>query len=335
MSNKLNLLNSIKGVFFTFVIVALFSCTSAYQSKPVAHGSAGEILVVMNNDIWNSEAGDTLKAIFHSYCPGIPFEEYIFNLHQIPKNKFIEQNLYHRNVIFQEIDPKAEGVEIQIIEGKYAEKQVYVNIVAPDQASFVRKVSQQREALVDLFLSADRNRWVNMLKKHYDTNISDRVGKNFGISINIPLSYNLDMMHEDFAWISKEMREYSMALLVYTYPITDSSLFAQEYLISERNKMLKKYVEGSREGSYMTTETKFDYPQLDIIQHNNRETAVLRGMWKVEGDFMGGPFVSYTKKDASRNRYVCVEAYVYYPNNEVRDKIRELEGAVYTYDLEK
>jgi len=53
----------------------------------------------------------------------------------------------------------------------------------------------------------------------------------------------------------------------------------------------------------------------------------------MHGDFMGGPFVSYSKIDEARQRVVCVEGFVYEPNAPVRDKIRNIEGIIYTYSL--
>lgn len=318
------------------IVFALASCNNtSLQNTPMAHGNPGDVVVVMSNESWNSEPGDTMKAIFHAYCPSVPMEEHIFDLHQIPKDQFIDQNMYHRNIIYQEIDPEVTEAELTITQDRYAKKQVFVNVVAPNQAEFVKIVSKYQNNLIKLFLEADRDRWIEQLTGHTNKTVCKKILENFDVSIKIPTNYYLDVIEDDFAWISHESRTYSMALFVYTYPLADTTKFTTKYLITERNKKLKKYVPGSRPDSYMSTEIKYDYPYLNIINHNNIETAVMRGLWKVKGDFMGGPFVSYTKIDKPRDRVVCVEAYVYYPNEEVRDKIRQLEGIVYTYDLVK
>lgn len=317
-------------------ILIFYSCNnSSYQKTPMAHGNPGDIVLVMSNESWNSEPGDTMKAIFHDYCPGVPLEEHWFDIHQIPKDKFIEQNLYHRNIIYQEINPDLKEAKLTIIKDKYAQNQVFVNIAAPNQAEFVKEVSKYRNSLIKLFLDADRDRWIAMLSRNINKTVSDKVLDKYHISIKIPVNYYLDVYKDNFAWISHESREYSMAFFIYTYPLTDSTELSTKYLIAERNKMLKENVPGERPGSYMTTEVKYDYPYLEKITHNGIETAIMRGLWKMHKDFMGGPFVSYTKIDKPRQRAVCVEAFVYYPNEETRDKIRQLEGVIYTYDLVK
>jgi hypothetical protein len=318
------------------LLISLASCNNPkFKNTPVAHGNPGDIVVVINNESWNAEAGDTLRAIFHDYCSGVPLEEHIFDLHQIPKDKFIDQNRLHRNIIFQEINPDVTEATISIIKERYAQKQVFVNVVAPNQAEFVKVLHKHKDGLIKLFLEADRDRWINQLQRHTNKTVSDKLMQKYFISINIPSSYYLDEYREDFAWVSHETRNYSMGILIYSWPISDTTELNREYLIAMRNMVLKENIPGENPGSHMTTETKFDYPSFELSMHKNQQTGILRGLWKVKGDFMGGPFVSYTKIDKPRNRCVTVEGFVYHPNEETRDKIRLLDGVLYTFDLIK
>ena len=51
----------------------------------------------------------------------------------------------------------------------------------------------------------------------------------------------------------------------------------------------------------------------------------MRGFWDVEGDFMGGPFVSYTTVDTATDRVVTLDCYVYSPKLPKRNYMREVE----------
>jgi hypothetical protein len=318
------------------IVLGFVACNNPkFKNVPIAHGNAGDIVVVMSNESWNSEPGDTMRAVFHAYCDGVPMEEHIFDLHQIPYNKFVEINMLHKNIIYQEINPKVTEAKITITRDRYAQKQVFVNIIAPNQAEFVKIVDKNKQSLITLFLEADRDRWVAQLTGHTNKTMSDKILKKYFVSLNVPSNYILDENRENFAWISNETKSYNMNIIIYSWPISDSSSLDREYLIAMRNEVLKSCIPGERKGSYMSTETKYDYPVYELADHKNQPTGILRGLWKVHGDFMGGPFVSYTKMDKIRNRMVTVEGFVYYPNEEVRDKIRELEGIVYTWDLVK
>ena len=58
-----------------------------------------------------------------------------------------------------------------------------------------------------------------------------------------------------------------------------------------------------------------------------------RGLWYMENDMMGGPFVSHARVDRPNGRVVVVEAFVYAPKDKKRDMMRQLEAALYTLNL--
>jgi len=96
--------------------------------------------------------------------------------------------------------------------------------------------------------------------------------------------------------------------------------------------MLKKYVGGENPGSYMSTELQV-LPTFRSFKLNGTYTAELRGLWKVEGDFMGGPFISISQLDESKNRVVTVEGFVYAPKYNKRNYVRQLEAILYSLKL--
>jgi hypothetical protein len=56
----------------------------------------------------------------------------------------------------------------------------------------------------------------------------------------------------------------------------------------------------------------------------------IRGIWKVHNDFMGGPFVSYTFVNPNNNKIITLYGYVYKPNTEKRDLLRQVETILYS-----
>ena len=58
----------------------------------------------------------------------------------------------------------------------------------------------------------------------------------------------------------------------------------------------------------------------------------MRGFWDVEGDFMGGPYVSFTTVDTERNRVFTLDGYVYAPDLKKpskRNYVRGIEHLLY------
>ena len=88
-----------------------------------------------------------------------------------------------------------------------------------------------------------------------------------------------------------------------------------------------KQVPGPTSGSFMTTEMRY-FPTYEEVDFKGAFASELRGLWRMENDYMGGPFFSLTVPDLARKRLVTVEGYAYAPFFDKRDYIREVEAMV-------
>jgi hypothetical protein len=97
-----------------------------------------------------------------------------------------------------------------------------------------------------------------------------------------------------------------------------------------RDLMVGKYIPGPSEGSYMATENEFVPPLITYVDNYPAGyTKEMRGMWRVENNYMGGPFVSYTFAD-KQGYLVTVEGYYYEPNQKKRNQLLQLESIAYS-----
>ena len=55
-----------------------------------------------------------------------------------------------------------------------------------------------------------------------------------------------------------------------------------------------------------------------------------RGLWRMKGDFMGGPYVSHMRLDPVNQRIIVVEAFIYSPDKMKRNLMRQMEASLYT-----
>jgi len=84
----------------------------------------------------------------------------------------------------------------------------------------------------------------------------------------------------------------------------------------------------------MTTDKEFVPPMSQRINYFVEDFAIEnRGMWKLIGDFMAGPYLSYTVIDQSKGHLITVEGYVYAPNKDKRDLLRQLEAVLFSLNL--
>ena len=238
----------------------------------------------------------------------------------------------HRNILYTRISPTVEKPQISVEQDKWARPQTIINIFAPDNNSFAAFFNEHKNEVLGLFLKAERERLMSNYKNYPEPEVINKLEKRAGVKLTIPKGYTYDLDTNNFVWISHETAEISQGIFVYYYEYKDTSQFSKLSLINKRNEMLQKYVAGPRDGSYMTTELQL-LPDYRTYELDGKYTAELRGLWKVEGDYMGGPFVSISRIDKYRNRIVTVEGYVYAPKYDKRNYMRQLEAIIYSLEI--
>ena len=150
-----------------------------------------------------------------------------------------------------------------------------------------------------------------------------------GFTIDIPSAYKITKNQDNFYWIRKEFSSSkTLDLMFYSYPLdgirkSDSTVVD---VINMRNKMVKDGIDGE-DGIIMTTENAYA-PSIFKAIIDNKPAYETRGIWKIEGAYMGGPFVNYAIEDKVNNRYLVAEGYVYAPSLDKREYVFELEAII-------
>jgi hypothetical protein len=298
---------------------------------PGVSGKAGEVLIVINKTHWESEPGTLFKDDLLQATPGLPQDEPIFNPIHIPRKAFTELFKIHRNIIITHIE-QGLSKNFSVSWNKWASPQLVITMQAPNKAEFVHLYKQNQDKLLGLLFKAERDRLTDNYKKYREKVVIDKLKNSMKVHLTIPKGYRYDLDTNNFVWISHETPQISQGIFVYHYPYNDTAAFLKQNLIAKRNEMLKKYVSGPTPGSYMTTEDQLP-PEFRSYKWKGKYTAELRGLWKVHGDFMGGPFVSISQIDEYRNRIVTVEGFVYAPKFNKRNYVRQIEAILYSLDF--
>ncbi len=316
-------------------LVMLAACNSGKvreKMMPEITGKAGEVVFVIEDKVWKSEVGDTLCAIVNEDVPGLPQSEPMFDLVQIPSSAFTEIFQRHRNIINCVIRPDS-APSIKVANNVWSKPQIFIDISAPTGAAMAQLISDNRDKLTGLLLKAEQDRIVRNYSTFPDREVMRKLKKAANIEMTIPKGYTFDMDTNNFIWISHETPEISQGIFVYYYDYTDTLMLTRDRLIAMRNQMLKNYVGGPSEGSYMTTVQFDDVTTFRSFLMHNIYTAELRGLWETHGDFMGGPFVSLTQYDQQRGRIVTVDCYVYAGKKDKRNYMRQLEAIMSTLTI--
>lgn len=324
-------------IFYSLVLVAvvlLSGCSNRNQTSMMkgVTGKAGELVVVISPDAWDNGPGDQLKEVLMQPQYGLPQDEPILDVINIPKEAFAEIFKTSRNIIITNIGSSVSKPGVTYQRDVYAYTQALVTINAKSQKEFVTIFKQNSDKIVGFLLKSERDRLLLNYSKYHDAGVKKKIEDRFGVRMNIPPGFRVDEDREDFMWIRYNPPEVSQGLLIYSYPYVNDSTFTSNYQIAKRNIFLKNNVPGPTEGSYMTTEGQLPL-MFNVFQKDGNYAAELRGLWKVENDFMGGPFVSISMLDLLNNRVVVAEGYVYGPNTDKRNYLRQVEAMIYSAEF--
>lgn len=325
-----------KKISLLISLLMLLVFMEACSSGPVitrATGLAYEVVVVMKKADWNGPSGQAIKKELTSDVPGLPQSEPALKITYVDPSQFDGLLTYVRNILIVKIDPTIyTKVSVNYEKDRWSKGQIVVNLNAPSAEALETYVQENPKTLVDFFVKAEMNRAIDQLQTDYSPVVMENLKKNHDLMLNAPSKMTYYRDTTDFFWASNNANTGRTDLIVYTFPYTDPNTFTAEYLVAKRDSVLKENLPGAFPESYMTTESRFgvDYTPITV---NGKYCGVLRGLWKMVGDMMGGPFVSHVRLDEKNNRVVVAEGFVFAPETDKRNFIRRIEAALYTLRL--
>ena len=295
--------------------------------KKSAQGRPYELIVVCPQDKWTGELGDTLRSVLTAPVPYLNQTEPHFDVLRVTERGFSGMVADHRNILKVVTDPKLDSTTVAVQYDVTSRPQIVLTLQGPDNRHLTDYVSAHREQLLAVLEKAERDRAIESALRYNETGIQKAILKNFGVEMTVPKGYILAADQPDFLWARFEYPEASQGFFIYSYPYEGKESLSPGALLAARNKFAAR-IPGPSDGSYMTTSDAFA-PDFRMFRMEGRLWCEMRGFWDVHGDFMGGPFVSYTTVDTATNRVFTLDCYIYSPKNPKRNYMRGVEHLLY------
>ena len=326
---------SVSLLYIFIIIICIPGCTrDKHPLLPTVSGTAGQVTLVLNKAEWDTEVGTEFKRIFSRSYEVLPQHEPVFDVIHVTHNAFGNVFKSQRNIVITEISPRYKQSGMMAQKDIWARPQLVMTLYGANDDSIVSLLTNYDTRIVELLNEMERKRLIDVYRRNQDNSVAQKIKNNHKLSLAIPNGYKLGVDSPDFAWLSYEEGDIIQSIFIYHYNYTDTNTFTCDYLISKRDKLLKKYVSGTVSGSYITTEKEFKPKFTEYNLRGKRYVAELRGLWKMEnGISMGGPFVSITTLDEKSNRIVTVEGLVFAAGHNKRNFMRQVEAIVYSLDL--
>ncbi len=317
-----------KLLLIAVTIVFITSCGNDNKKKikilPQSASKINTLSVVMDNELWDNSVGETLREVLAAPVDGLPQDEPMFSMNQIPTKVFTDFARNNRSIIKVE-----QGTEtgVKIFEDKYARPQKLIVVSGTTISEIKTQIKDNAERIVKAFKEEEtkeyQRRIAISLKK------TDVIKEKLGLDIRFSSAYRIAKAEDKFFWIRKDIPTGTLNLMLYELPI--DAINKEENIVSQiiaiRDSVGKVHIEGPVEGSYMATEMSYA-PYLFETTIDNKPTLEAKGIWDVKGAWKAGPFVNYSIEDKANNRIIVAEGFVDAPSISKREHVFELEAMI-------
>jgi Domain of unknown function (DUF4837) len=313
-----------KFLLMFFGLITICSCKNNDKTQKEASGKTNSISIIIDDELWNGEIGDSIRNKFAAPVIGLPQEEPLFTINQFPVKLLEGFMTDSRNIIVIKKEAKS---QFEITENEYAKPQNVIHISGKSVLEILDTIQNNASKIIDKIQQTEIEDYQKQTKKSLLN--AKKINSKFNISIDIPKSYNYVMRRNKFIWLKKEISSGSVSVIAYQIPINqikkEQKQLAQ--ILKSRDSIGSLYIHGSAKKTKMLTDISVS-PFFNKTIINGRPTFETRGLWQMNNDFMSGPFVNYNIVDKPHNRILVLEGFCYAPSKEKRDLMFELESII-------
>jgi hypothetical protein len=334
---------------------------SKNSTKPKARGAIGEIILAIDSAKWEGQVGQTLKDIFQEDVHGLIRDESMFDLRKVDPRGMTRILKMATNIVYVTTfdDKKAASQNINSLFTKeakekaandpslyflrsvdeFAQGQEVVYLFGNNEEELVNNLKANKNRLQNLFHVRERGRLEKVIlnRKSSEAKVA---GENLGLSINVPASYQIAKVENNFLWLRQPTPRSDrpdISLFFYETDYTSEEQVFPESVLELREKITKQHIYGnpSNRNSYLVTERVDPNPVINNFKINGNFAVEIRGGWKTNNLSMGGSFLAYVIVDDKNGKLYYMEGFVYYPNEAHREAIREIETILLATEILK
>ncbi len=324
-------------ILLTLMLVVAGGCKKDKKRinlMPPITGKPGTVTLVMSDELYAGSAGDTLYSILCQEEPALPQSgmegaEPMFDVVQVSPAGFGNIFKSNRNILIVTIDPALEQAAIRVERDFWAKYQLIIRMAAPTKEELIDLFVNKDEFLITTLRDTEIDREIILNRKYENTELVNQLRRKHNMTIDFPKGWEARVDTGSFIWVQYDPPDITQGVLVHYYPYTDESQLEYENQLIKTEEWLKKRVTGTPKNSYMAIELEAPVYSREFSMDDNYVREI-KGLWTMENDYMGGPFISWSFADPDHGRIVTVFGFVYAPKYNKRNHIRKVESLLKT-----
>ena len=318
---------------FLWLFVSFFvsSCSFKKEKFPDdAPAAINTIAVIIDDQLWNGEVGDSIRNKFASPVLGLPQEEPLFTINQYPVKLFEGFSTDTRNILIVKKDNEN---KYELKENEFASPQNAFHISGKTSFEIIEILEKNAPDIIKKMRAVEITHEQKIIKDSLlDTK---KIQKKFNINLLVPSKYEYIMRRKNFIWLKSEIVSGNTSLIIYQIPwkgirpnhaVTD--------IVITRDSIGRAYIHGSDYGTEMVSDEAYS-PYFSKTTLAGNQCYETKGTWQMKNDFMSGPFINYAIFDKANRRILVLEGFCYAPSKEKRDLMFELESIIKSIKIKK
>ena len=307
---------------FILIAALLFiSCNDGTKIVLASSGNLNEISIVVEDQLWEGSVGKALTNILSKPIYGLPQQEPLFKLRQIPPRVFSGFVTKSRTIIIIENNKQK---HTRLLLNKYASPQTVIVVSGMTSREIIEELKKHSMKIINKIKEAEIKEKQRRIRK--SLSISQALDSIFKIKLDYPSIYRVAAVDRNFVWLRKDTKSGSVNLSVFQTPLKTNRLNTEKIIII-RDSVSKQKIPGPTKETYMSTETQYK-PVLVPTKIRKHKGLEVRGLWEVKKQFMGGPFINFSVVDSINNRILFFDGFVYSPGTEKASYIFEIEAII-------
>lgn len=341
----------------------ILSCGGDYRKE--ARGQFGSAVVIMDSTSWDSQTANAIRSTYGGKIESILGFESRFDLtfEDFSSNEELEQLKFNKNIIIvspidadhnvgnfvrallsDEVEERVRAGEAFAfpLEDRWYRNQWAIVLTSTSDSTLASKIRRGRQNIVQSLVNKEIQRWkAEVYEKGEQEDLEDSLWTNHGWMIRIQHDYRI---HLDTAYTAENGKPAHFLTMQRLLPNNDRRFWAwwqddvqninfmdEEWINAKRDSILKKWVRGTRDSSYVTTEYRVPVETTSFRLNGNIAYESL-AWWRMTNDAMGGPLVSLTVYDDETRRLFMLGYVQFAPKYNKRRFVRQFRAMLRTFE---
>lgn len=297
----------------------------AFKVDNYATGKAGEMILAIDTNQWTAAQRRAVMEVLEQPQPAINQIENLFDVLTCSNADFLASFTKHRSIVRFECHADIAGNSFLLKRDAWVNGQVYAHIRGNCADSCLALFLKHQDEITKALYDNDITRLQRAHRKLNNPEVEKKIKTKFGITMTVPDRYFIGREEDDFLWLCYRTPKNDRFVMIYKQPAYP---MVRDSLIAARDRTTKAYIQGAVIGAYPVVADFQSLPLIQNLQIGYRNGVEMRGLWSSVRDKMGGPFYSFTTLSDDQSQCITIDGFVYAPQEEKRDYLREVEAIV-------